>query len=99
MLHINERCTGEHDSLKEKQTQPLCGIVPEDDAQEVVQFQQWHVGVDILDVAPQQLVPELDVWYRQSTFRVQVIDVVFLELRWERTDVIWENTLGHVSRR
>jgi hypothetical protein len=51
MIHVNKRRAGKHDRLEKQQADPpTLSRAVFDDLQELVDFNQWHVGVDEFEV-------------------------------------------------
>lgn len=94
MLDVNERSSSKHDSLEQQQAHPVDAIVAGNDLQELLQVQEGHVRMHIVDVGLEQLVAQGGVGDSQGALGREIFDVVVLQALRQTADVVWEEGAG-----
>lgn len=83
--YVHKSGPSKHHGLEEQQADPprLSGSII-DNLQEFVKLNQWHVGMNVFEVALQERVPCRLVRYGQSAFCEQVVNVYGCHPLWQR---------------
>lgn len=91
VLHVDKGGGGEHDGLIEEQAGlAVEAVTAVDDAEELMDVHERHVGVDILDVCLQEGVLEGDGGQSQGSLDVKVADILGGNLGRQGTDKGWQ---------
>lgn len=77
MLHIHKGRRRKHNTLVEQQARLAVDAIPAiDNAQEVVQVDQRHVRIDVLDIALQQRILQRNVGQRQGALECEILHIL-----------------------